>query len=90
MRKSDAVKFGCFDTDFKIAADFDLIAQFYVAGIEKDYIDIDVCRFSDLGVSNRNRVLNDRESSLIIRKRFGTVHAFLFALKKKIRRLLSV
>lgn len=61
--KRNLLKQECFDTSYRIAADLKLLLKlYYMPEIQIQYVEFPVTYFSLGGVSNRNRILAEREN----------------------------
>lgn len=58
-------KYGVFNTDYRIAADYDLLLRFYAKGVHFAYIDKVISNFSAGGISSRNYLDGNEEARRI-------------------------
>jgi len=63
-------KVGTFDTEFRIAADYDFIVRAFAAGVTTRFVDVIVARMSMGGLSDDRFMLSCRERKEVIRRRF--------------------
>ena len=88
-KRSTVLEAGGFYTKLKIAADWDLILRLYKKGMQFQYVDMNIARFSRGGVSVRKEHEWERH---IVRKRnrcFHCIdHELIIAIKTKIYNLL--
>lgn len=55
-------KYGAFNTDYKIAADYDLLLRFYAQGVQFEYIDEIISNFRSGGISDSNYLEGNEEA----------------------------
>lgn len=62
IRREIYEKYGAFNENYKIAADYDLLLRFYVKGVKFEYIDEMISNFRCGGVSDKNYMQSYKEA----------------------------
>lgn len=65
VKRSVYEKYGVFNTDYRIAADYDLLLRFYAKGVRFEYIDEIISNFRTGGISSDNYLEGNEEARRI-------------------------
>jgi glycosyltransferase involved in cell wall biosynthesis len=90
-KKDTLIKFGCFDTSYKICSDFDFFAKIFKDPANKIvYCNADVAFYSKDGLSSKNANKLALETSLIIKNIFGYKQYLIYLFSMKVVSLLKL
>lgn len=65
VKREIYIKYGVFDTKYKIAADYELILRFYAEGVKFEYIDEMISNFRSSGISSVNCIQSADEAKKV-------------------------
>jgi glycosyltransferase involved in cell wall biosynthesis len=90
MKRTAIYEKGCFDTIYKISADFDLMAKLYKDNsIKIKYIDMDVAYFGTNGSSSKTNIKQILDSSQILRRHFGVLYGIKFFINYTLKQIIT-
>ena len=89
FRRTLFEKYGHYDINFRICADYEILIRCFVRGAVFRYIDLPVCRYQGGGISERQENLDRvrREGNRVRKRYFSRMECILYRVEKICRRL---